>query len=257
MAHTVGKYGIKTLGSCKLVRRVDELQKWEITQQAEISSHLIMCILWCFGGIQAGLKMLHEPEALERKKVSCGRSLLGLVATNYLTSLCFVCFVLGLVCLIARFNIFRFLYYLKHELLASVGVPNAEAVFLREDNLATRITNRQNYIDVLRITEDLLLYSRYFRYLYSLHTKATNASVLSLVTATLPRLLLVLATSSSESALPSLMEKLQAWGQKSTAFYQWSHHFIQGVFHLTKHLPDPRVTCSFATCPNPQASDKP
>ena len=42
-------------------------------------------------------------------------SLLGLVATNYLTSLFFVACVLGLVALMAGFNIFRFLFYLKHE----------------------------------------------------------------------------------------------------------------------------------------------
>ena len=42
-------------------------------------------------------------------------SLLGLVATNYLTSIFFVACVLGLVSLLAGFNIFRFLFYLKHE----------------------------------------------------------------------------------------------------------------------------------------------
>eukprot|EP00913_Durusdinium_trenchii_P014045 g13186.t1 len=68
MAHTVGKYGIKTLGS-----------------------------------------------------------LLGLVATNYLTSLFFVICVLGVVCLIARFNIFRFLYYLKHELLLVLATSSSES----------------------------------------------------------------------------------------------------------------------------------
>eukprot|EP00434_Breviolum_minutum_P015164 symbB.v1.2.013375.t1/scaffold943.1/size149931/7 len=54
-------------------------------------------------------------------------SLLGLVITNYLTSLFFVIGVLGLVCLCAGFNIFRFLYYLKRELLLVLATSSSES----------------------------------------------------------------------------------------------------------------------------------
>lgn len=54
-------------------------------------------------------------------------SLLGLVATNYVTSLFFVIGVLGLVCLCVGFNIFRFLYYLKRELLLVLATSSSES----------------------------------------------------------------------------------------------------------------------------------
>merc|ERR1712217_845096 len=53
--------------------------------------------------------------------------LLGLVATFYLTSAFFVIFVLGCVAALARFNIFRFLFYIKDELLLVLATSSSES----------------------------------------------------------------------------------------------------------------------------------
>eukprot|EP00439_Symbiodinium_sp_Y106_P008824 s6695_g1.t1 len=55
------------------------------------------------------------------------RNLLLLVATFYLTSLCFVVLVLGSVAACARVNIFRFLWYLKEELLLVLATSSSES----------------------------------------------------------------------------------------------------------------------------------
>mmetsp|Transcript_54955 Transcript_54955/g.129046 ORF Transcript_54955/g.129046 Transcript_54955/m.129046 type:complete len:443 (-) Transcript_54955:69-1397(-) len=54
-------------------------------------------------------------------------NLLLLVATFYLTSLCFVVLVLGSVAACARVNIFRFLWYLKEELLLVLATSSSES----------------------------------------------------------------------------------------------------------------------------------
>lgn len=54
-------------------------------------------------------------------------NLLLLVTTFYLTSLCFVVVVLGSVAACARVNIFRFLWYLKEELLLVLATSSSES----------------------------------------------------------------------------------------------------------------------------------
>jgi aerobic C4-dicarboxylate transport protein len=54
-------------------------------------------------------------------------SLLGLVATFYLTSALFVVVVLGIVARIVGFNIFRFLGFIKDELLVVLGTSSSES----------------------------------------------------------------------------------------------------------------------------------
>lgn len=51
-------------------------------------------------------------------------NLLGLIATFYLTSAIFVIVVLGIIARIVGFNIFRFLAYIKDELLVVMGTSN-------------------------------------------------------------------------------------------------------------------------------------
>ncbi len=53
--------------------------------------------------------------------------LLGLVATFYLTSLLFVVVILGAVCRMAGFSIFRLLAYLREELLLVLGTSSSES----------------------------------------------------------------------------------------------------------------------------------
>jgi aerobic C4-dicarboxylate transport protein len=53
-------------------------------------------------------------------------NLFGLIATFYLTAICFVIMVLGLVSAICRLNIFRFLFYIRAELLIVVGTSTSE-----------------------------------------------------------------------------------------------------------------------------------
>lgn len=53
--------------------------------------------------------------------------LAGLVATFYLTSLLFVVVILGTVCRLAGFSIFRLLAYLKEELLLVLGTSSSES----------------------------------------------------------------------------------------------------------------------------------
>jgi aerobic C4-dicarboxylate transport protein len=55
------------------------------------------------------------------------RPLLNLIGTFYLTSILFVIVVLGSIALIAGFNIFRFLGYIKEEILLVLSVANSEA----------------------------------------------------------------------------------------------------------------------------------
>jgi len=54
-------------------------------------------------------------------------NLLGLIATFYLTSALFVVIVLGLVARLVGFNIFRFLGYIKDELLIVLGTSSSES----------------------------------------------------------------------------------------------------------------------------------
>lgn len=54
-------------------------------------------------------------------------NLIGLVATFYLTAVAFVVLVLGAVAAIARFNIFRFLFYIRGELLLVVATSSSES----------------------------------------------------------------------------------------------------------------------------------
>jgi len=54
-------------------------------------------------------------------------NLIGLVATFYLTAVAFVILVLGVVAAIARFNIFRFLFYIRGELLLVVATSSSES----------------------------------------------------------------------------------------------------------------------------------
>ncbi len=58
-------------------------------------------------------------------------SLLGLIATFYLTSALFIVLVLGLVARIIGFNIFRFLAYIKEELLIVIGTSSSESALPR------------------------------------------------------------------------------------------------------------------------------
>ena len=66
-------------------------------------------------------------------------NLVGLVATFYLTSLLFVIVVLGLIARVAGFSIFRFLVYIKDELLIVLGTSSSETVLpqmmLKMENL--------------------------------------------------------------------------------------------------------------------------
>ncbi len=66
-------------------------------------------------------------------------NLVGLVATFYLTSLLFVIVVLGLIARAAGFSIFRFLVYIKDELLIVLGTSSSETVLpqmmLKMENL--------------------------------------------------------------------------------------------------------------------------
>jgi aerobic C4-dicarboxylate transport protein len=55
-------------------------------------------------------------------------NLAGLVALFYLTAACFVVIVLGAVSAICRFNIFRFLFYIRAELLIVLGTSSSESV---------------------------------------------------------------------------------------------------------------------------------
>merc|ERR1711920_596778 len=54
-------------------------------------------------------------------------NLVGLVLTFYATALCFIIVVLGVVAAIARFNIFRFLYYIRAELLLVLATSSSES----------------------------------------------------------------------------------------------------------------------------------
>jgi aerobic C4-dicarboxylate transport protein len=54
-------------------------------------------------------------------------NLLGLVATFYLTAALFVLVVLGVIARVAGFNIFRFLGYIKDELLIVLGTSSSES----------------------------------------------------------------------------------------------------------------------------------
>merc|ERR1719401_2246195 len=62
-----------------------------------------------------------------RYGVSSLGSLVGLVATFYLTAVAFVVLVLGAVAAVARFNIFRFLFYIRGELLLVVATSSSES----------------------------------------------------------------------------------------------------------------------------------
>ncbi|MDR1789291.1 MAG: C4-dicarboxylate transporter DctA [Opitutaceae bacterium] len=53
--------------------------------------------------------------------------MLGLVGVFYLTSVLFVCVVLGAIARAAGFNIFKFLWYLRGELLVVLGTSSSEA----------------------------------------------------------------------------------------------------------------------------------
>jgi len=54
-------------------------------------------------------------------------NLLGLVLLFYATAICFVCVVLGVVAALAGFNIFRFLFYIKSELLLVLATSSSES----------------------------------------------------------------------------------------------------------------------------------
>jgi aerobic C4-dicarboxylate transport protein len=54
-------------------------------------------------------------------------NLLGLIATFYLTALLFVLVVLGLIARMAGFSIFKFLAYIKEELLIVLGTSSSES----------------------------------------------------------------------------------------------------------------------------------
>ena len=55
-------------------------------------------------------------------------NLVGLIATFYLTAALFVIFVLGAIARFAGFNIFKFLDYIKDELLIVLGTSSSESV---------------------------------------------------------------------------------------------------------------------------------
>jgi aerobic C4-dicarboxylate transport protein len=54
-------------------------------------------------------------------------NLAGLIATFYLTAVVFVVFVLGIIARIAGFNIFKFIAYIKDELLLVMGTSSSES----------------------------------------------------------------------------------------------------------------------------------
>jgi aerobic C4-dicarboxylate transport protein len=54
-------------------------------------------------------------------------NLAGLIATFYLTSFLFVFVILGIVAYIAGFNIWRFVFYIKDELLIVLGTSSSES----------------------------------------------------------------------------------------------------------------------------------
>ncbi|MDW3298261.1 cation:dicarboxylase symporter family transporter, partial [Escherichia coli] len=54
-------------------------------------------------------------------------NLMGLIATFYLTAALFVFVVLGIIARIAGFSIFRFLAYIKDELLIVLGTSSSES----------------------------------------------------------------------------------------------------------------------------------
>ena len=54
-------------------------------------------------------------------------NLAGLIATFYLTALLFIIVVLGIIARIAGFNIFKFIAYIKDELLLVVGTSSSES----------------------------------------------------------------------------------------------------------------------------------
>ena len=57
-------------------------------------------------------------------------NLAELMLTFYLTCILFVVFVLGTVCLICKVNLFRFLHYIKDELLTVLGTSSSETVLV-------------------------------------------------------------------------------------------------------------------------------
>jgi aerobic C4-dicarboxylate transport protein len=65
-------------------------------------------------------------------------NLLGLIATFYLTSAIFVIVVLGIIARIVGFNIFRFLAYIKDELLIVLGTSSSESAL---PQLMTKLEN--------------------------------------------------------------------------------------------------------------------
>lgn len=65
-------------------------------------------------------------------------NLIGLVATFYMTAAAFVILVLGVVAAIARFNIFRFLFYIRGELLLVVATSSSESAL---PSLMTKLEN--------------------------------------------------------------------------------------------------------------------
>jgi aerobic C4-dicarboxylate transport protein len=65
-------------------------------------------------------------------------NLLGLIATFYLTSAIFVIVVLGIIARIVGFNIFRFLGYIKDELLIVLGTSSSESAL---PQLMTKLEN--------------------------------------------------------------------------------------------------------------------
>jgi len=70
--------------------------------------------------------------------VSTMGNLIGLVATFYMTAVLFVIVVLGVVAAAARFNIFRFLFYIRSELLLVVATSSSESAL---PSLMTKLEN--------------------------------------------------------------------------------------------------------------------
>ena len=58
-------------------------------------------------------------------------NLLGLIGTFYLTSVLFIVVILGFVARIAGFNIFRFVFYIRDELLVVLGTSSSESALPR------------------------------------------------------------------------------------------------------------------------------
>lgn len=58
------------------------------------------------------------------------KPLLALMASFYLTCLLFICIVLGCIAKLVGFNIFRFLFYIKDELLTVLGTSSSESVLV-------------------------------------------------------------------------------------------------------------------------------